>query len=238
MRVVFSDDDKIILEKIRNYVVAYFKDRSHLTPEYDIYLSGDALLQSGKLHADIAFLDVEMPGIGGIHLGEILKKHNPFIKIFILTAYSDYLDEAMRFQVFRYLTKPVDKNRLYRNLHDAVQQYLADTKVFSIETADGLLSRRAEEIICVECINRKTTIYTTREIVEVKESIQTWKERLTLPCFYASHRNYIINFRFVNSIWHDTIILQHEEFQKEAYLSRRKFTEAKDAFLFYQEGAK
>jgi len=179
-----------------------------------------------------------MPGINGIHLGEILKQRNPHIKIFILTAYPDYLDDAMRFQVFRYLTKPLDKNRLYRNLKDAVQQYFTDSKTYPIETQSGLLVRRAEEIICVECVKRKTVMYTTKEVVEVKESIKVWRERLTLPCFYSCHRSYLINFRFVNSIMKDTILLQNGSFQKEAYLARRKYSQVKDAFLFYQEGAK
>lgn len=238
MRIIFCDDDKLFLEKIQSCVESFFRTATAPTPEYATYESGDALVQSGDFQADIAFLDVEMPGIGGIHLGEVLKQHNPYIKIFILTAYPDYLDEAMRFQVFRYLTKPLDKNRLYRNLKDAVQQYLTDTKLYTIEAENGLLLRRAEEIICVECIGKKTVIYTTREIAEVKEPIKVWRERLNLPCFCSCHRSYVINFRFVNSILKDTVFLQNGTFHKEAYLARRKFSQVKDAFLFYQEGAK
>lgn len=200
--------------------------------------SGDALLNNGDLRADIAFLDVEMPGVSGIRLGEILKEHNPYIKIFILTAFPDYLDEAMRFQVFRYLSKPLDKNRLFRNLKDAVQQYLTDTKEFTIDTAEGVLVRRAEEIICVESSGRGTIVYTTRETICSKDSIHIWQARLDLPCFCSTHRSFIINFRFVNTILKDTIVLQHGNFRKDVYLTRRKYNAVKDAFLFYQEEAK
>ena len=101
MRILFCDDDANISAQLQEYVKEYFSRISSVQPEYAVYSSGDALLQQ-ETRADIAFLDVEMPGLSGIHIGAELKKHNPEIKIFIVTSYPDYLDEAMRFQVFRY----------------------------------------------------------------------------------------------------------------------------------------
>ena len=120
MRIVFCDDEPTILMQIQNYVKEYFQSIGGLQPEYAAYSDGDSLLASENLKADLAFLDVEMPGVNGIHVGVRLKEANPNIRIFIVTAFPDYLDDAMRFQVFRYLSKPIDKNRLFRNLKDAV----------------------------------------------------------------------------------------------------------------------
>lgn len=104
-------------------------------PKHDTYISGEELLNSDG-RVDIAFLDVEMPGITGITVGKRLKEKYPYAKIFILTSYSDYLDEAMRFHVFRYLSKPVDKKRLFRNMKDALYQLSIDTREVSIETKE------------------------------------------------------------------------------------------------------
>ena len=40
-----------------------------------------------------------------------------------MTSHLDYLDDAMKIHVFRYLTKPVEKKRLSRSLADAVKIY-------------------------------------------------------------------------------------------------------------------
>ena len=64
-----------------------------------------------------------MPGLDGIYVGNELKKKDKDIIIFIITSYSEYLDEAMRFHVFRYLSKPIDRQRLFRNLKDALDLY-------------------------------------------------------------------------------------------------------------------
>ena len=69
----------------------------HHQPEYAVYETGDLLIQQED-RVDIAFLDVEMPVVSGIHIVAKLKEKNPKVKIFIVTADPDYLDEAMRFQ--------------------------------------------------------------------------------------------------------------------------------------------
>ena len=221
MRVIFCDDDSIILEQLHLYVSEYFEQLGGMIPEFACYSSGDALLNA-KARADIAFLDVEMPGVSGIHVGAKLKELNPNIKIFIVTSYPDYLDEAMRFQVFRYLSKPIDKNRLFRNLKDAVYQYNMESREFPIVTNEGVFVRRAEEIICVEATQR----------------MEYWRQTLTLPCFYMTHRSYIVNLHFVNSIHKDTILLKYRGREMTAYLTRRRYTAFKDTYLWYMESVK
>lgn len=140
MRIVLCDDDKDVLNLLKKYLQEYFSSGRLAQPAYSEYMSGEELLRAesrgGMEKVDIAFLDVEMLGLSGIHTGARLKKLYPKIKIFIVTSYPDYLDEAMRFHVFRYLSKPVDKKRLFRNMKDALYQLSIDTREVSIETKE------------------------------------------------------------------------------------------------------
>ena len=140
MRIVLCDDDKDVLNLLKKYLQEYFSSGRLAQPAYSEYMSGEELLRAesrgGMEKVDIAFLDVEMLGLSGIHTGARLKKLYPKIKIFIVTCYPDYLDEAMRFHVFRYLSKPVDKKRLFRNMKDALYQLSIDTREVSIETKE------------------------------------------------------------------------------------------------------
>lgn len=237
MRIIFCDDNIEILNQLQKYVHEFFKSLGGVMPEFAAYASGDELL-SKETTADIAFLDVEMPGRSGIHVGTQLKENNPRIKIFIVTSYPDYLDEAMRFQVFRYLSKPIDKNRLFRNLKDAVYQYNMDTKEIPISTMSGITVLSADRIVCVELIRRKTTIYTLDNILQSTESIEHWRSTLTLPCFYSTYRSFIINMRYVYEIKRDIVILKYGEKTKEAYLAKRKYAEFSSKYLIYLESIK
>lgn len=237
MRIVFCDDDSFILRQLLSLVKEFFANLGGAEPEYTVYPSGDELIRRGG-QFDIAFLDVEMPGASGIHAGAALKEKNPRIKIFIVTAYPDYLDEAMRFQVFRYLSKPIDKTRLFRNLKDAVYAYNMETREFPIETSSGIFVRRSEEIICVETTNRKTIVHTVDGDLISSKNMEYWREVLSLPCFYFTHRSYIVNMRFVYSIGKDSVILKNGTQQMEAFLSRRTFTHFKNTYLVYMESTK
>lgn len=237
MRILFCDDDMEISAQLHRLVLSYFHQIGAKPPETKIYTSGDELLQT-ETRADIAFLDVEMPGVSGIHVGAKLKQTNPYIKIIIITSYSDYLDEAMRFQVFRYLSKPLDKNRLFRSLKDAIYQYNMDTKEYPIETADGVFIRRAEEIICVEYSHRKTHVHTTDQVFVSNHNMDYWRHQLVLPCFFLSHRSYIVNMRFVACILKDTIHLKYQSNEIIAYLTRRKYTDFKNSYLLYLESSR
>lgn len=237
MRIIFCDDTVEILDQLQKYVREFFKGLGGSMPDFAAYSSGDALLAK-ETYADIAFLDVEMPGRSGIYVGARLKELNPKIKIFIVSAYPDYLDEAMRFQVFRYLSKPVDKNRLFRNLKDAVRQYSIDTTEIPINTPDGITVLSAERIVCVELAQRKTVIYTIDGTIQSTDSIEHWRSTLTLPCFYSTYRSYIINMRYVSEIRKDVVVLKYGGQVKEAYLARRKFTEFSSKYLTYLESIK
>lgn len=237
MRIVFCDDEPLILAQLQKLVQEFFRTMGGSLPDFAVYESGDLLIQN-ETRADIAFLDVEMPGVSGIHIGAKLKELNPQIKIFIVTAYPDYLDEAMRFQVFRYLSKPIDKTRLFRNLKDAVYAYNIESHEYPIITSDGVFIRRAEEIVCVETVQRKVLVHTVDGEFTSSKSIDYWRQTLTLPCFYSTHRSFIINMRFIYCISKGTVILKYKGKEKPTFLSRRKYSQFKDTYLMYMESTK
>ena len=115
MRILICDDDTLIIEQLQKYIESYFESNHLKCPELVSFTSGESLLAE-KSEKDIVFLDIEMPGMNGIYVGNELKKANKHVIIFVVTSYSEYLDEAMRFHVFRYLSKPLDKQRFFRIL--------------------------------------------------------------------------------------------------------------------------
>lgn len=234
MHILFCDDDPRMLELLQRYVREFFRELGGKQPEFSAFGSGDELLKK-DLDADIAFLDVEMPGLSGIHISARLKRKNPKVKIFIVTAYPNYLDEAMREQVFRFLPKPLEKQRLFRNLKDAVYSYSIETKNIAVETAGKLLLIPADKIVCAESEQRKSVLYTVDQVIKTKEGIDYWEKTLNLPCFYSPYRGYVINMWFVTEIDKDSIRLEYADKEKKVYLARRRYTDFKKTYLFYLE---
>ena len=232
MRIVCCDDDVKIGEQLKEYLQLYFKKISTPFPNYSFFTSGEELLKDNEI-IDIAFLDVEMKGLSGIHTGAELKRKNPNIIIFIVTSYPDYLDEAMRFHVFRYLSKPIDKNRLFRNMKDALFRYSSVSKKIQIETKELTDIVYMNNIIFIEARERKIFVYTQKKIYESIHKMQFWLEKLPQSCFFQTHRSYIVNLSYVSS--YDNTFINLCDNKYTAYLTRRKYTLFKKAYIMYLE---
>lgn len=235
MRISICDDDPLIVDKLKKYINGYFKSTHAKCPEIICFSSGDELL-SKYADIDILFLDIEMPGFDGIYVGKELKQKNKNIIIFIITSYSEYLDEAMRFHVFRYLSKPLDKQRLYRNLKDALDLYNSMTYKVLIETKDDVHTLLASSIIAVEALNGKVTVHTTLRDFDSVQNMDYWREQLPNNQFFQAHRSFIVNFEYVTNFDHTLIYLANNKFR--AYLTRRNYTAFKEAYLLYLESTR
>lgn len=232
MKIVCCDDDINIGNQLKEYLQLYFESITAPFPEFCFYNSGEDLLKYAD-EIDIAFLDVEMPGLNGIQLGEELKRRYPNIIIFIVTSYPDYLDDAMRFQVFRYLSKPIDKNRLFRNMKDALFKYSTLSRKIQIETKNQVTMVYTRDIVLVEAKERKVFVYTKDKIYEAIQKMDFWIEKLPSNSFFQTHRSYIVNLRFVSHFDNTLIHLCNDRFT--AYLTRRKYVSFKNAYIMYLE---
>ena len=232
MRIVLCDDDKAFVQQLCKVLQEYFQEIRTKCPEIAYFYSGETLLADTGAK-DIVFLDIEMNGIDGICVGRVLKKENPESIIFIITSYAEYLDEAMRFHVFRYLSKPLDKQRLFRNLKDAISIYMASTVKIAIETKEGIHAVWASKVILVEAQGRKVMIHTVGQDYQSVQNIRYWAETLCEKCFYQTHRSFIVNMEYVDDFDRTVISLCQNRLQ--AYLTRRKYNDFKAAYLLYLE---
>lgn len=76
----------------------------------------DALGRIGELRPDVAFLDIEMPGMNGIELADRVGNEYPDIQIVFVTAYDRYAITAFEQAAVDYLLKPLEKERLAKTI--------------------------------------------------------------------------------------------------------------------------
>lgn len=233
MKIALCDDDKLITEQLEKYILDYFRNSRLTACPIDIYDSGESLLATQDTY-DMIFLDIEMHGLSGIFVGQELKRKNPNIIIFIVTSFAEYLDDAMRFHVFRYLSKPLDKDRLCRNFRDALTLYTNLTQKTGIEMKHGLKTVFSHEIICVETKNHHVLVHTTHGSFETTKKMNYWGKTLPESCFFQTHRSFIVNMKHVTEFDHTLVYLYHG--QLTAYLTRRKYAQFKDRYLLFLEG--
>ena len=235
MRIAICDDDRLFSCQLDKCLQEYFKQAHIKCPEIAVFDSGEELLSDmGK--KDIVFLDMEMQGLNGICVGKELKDTDKNVIIFVVTAYAEYLDEAMRFNVFRYLSKPLDKNRLFRNMKDALRLYNSFDEKTAVETKKGIFTVNLSDIILVEAKEKKVFVHTISDIFQSIHNMEYWENCLNSRSFYRTHKSFIVNLKYVSSFNRTSVNLYNSPI--DVYLARRKYGGFKEAYLLYLEGAR
>lgn len=102
MNVIYVDDERPAIDNFR-LTTADFPEIKSL----HVFRRGeDALAYAEGNTVDVAFLDIEMPGIHGIDLAKALKDHDPDVRVVFVTAYSQYALDAWQVDASGYLLKP------------------------------------------------------------------------------------------------------------------------------------
>lgn len=112
MKVLLVDDEELQLIRLEKSV-------REVLPEAEVFSFTNPIKSYEQIQdksIDIAFLDIEMPGLSGIQLAKKLKVTNPLINIIFVTAYDNYGLEAMRLHASGYVSKPVNDEKIKKEI--------------------------------------------------------------------------------------------------------------------------
>lgn len=232
INVAICDDNVLVV----NQVTAFLKEYSQTNKypfEIFCFTGSNEMLKSGRTF-DMAYIDVEMPQVNGLKLTKKLKSINPNIIIFIITSHQGYLDDAMGLNVFRFLSKPIDKQRFLKNTSAAVNLYKNNTHNIIIDGPDNSINVFTNDIIYITIADKKVRIITKNEEYLSGKSFNTWKENLTrFPCFAQPHYSYIVNMNYIKSIRKTDVTLRHNGDTIDIPISRRYYNDFKTKFYKY-----
>lgn len=167
-----------------------------------------------KNKPDIVFLDINMPKISGIDIIKSINESNIEVTVIFVTAFDDYLIDAIKNSAFDYLVKPVDIEELKDTLNRYREQY-AEREVFSevFKTLDfsnkikvamnsGYLFIDIENILFIRADAAYSYICSSDREKEVFSNISLGKyeELLSSKQFLRVSRQFLINANYLSMI--------------------------------------
>lgn len=111
VRIIIADDEPHFCTYMQN-IIAWEEEGFEICA---VCKNGKEVLSAfEKYNPDVVLLDINMPGIDGLTLGEILRKENSDIKIIFITGYSEfeYARKAIQLGAVEYILKPFSKDEL------------------------------------------------------------------------------------------------------------------------------
>ena len=113
MRILLVDDEELQLLRLTEAV----KKALPADNDFMSYTNPVLAWEDNKdTPVDIAFLDIDMPGINGILLAKKLKNVNPQVNVIFVTAYNEYALDAYKLHASGYVTKPVNVEKIKAEL--------------------------------------------------------------------------------------------------------------------------
>ena len=128
MRAIAVDDEIYMLETLHEAVSA----SSDIETATAFSSCSAALAYAAENPIDIAFLDVNMRGIGGLELAEKLLELQPRCKIVFCTGYEEYAVSAFQLHVSGYLIKPITQEAVQKEI-DHIKGVKATEKLLTIQ---------------------------------------------------------------------------------------------------------
>ena len=108
MKIIILDNHKLIIAEIKRQVLSVLPNAECIC----FTKQREAIEYVKKNHVDAALLDIDMPGLNGIEVAELMCRINPRLNIIFVTGYPEYALQAFSVPVSDFIVKPVSEDAL------------------------------------------------------------------------------------------------------------------------------
>ncbi len=167
--------------------------------------SADAFRFLQERPYDVVFLDVRMPGLNGVELGNVLRRFSAPPAIVFVTAYEEYAVRAFEIGACDYLLKPVSRARLRTALERALRRSPDlpgssrdddPSDMIPVEVAGRTRFVLRDQVSWVEAEGDYVRLHMTDgETHLIRMPISHLEERWAAHGFIRIHRSYLVSFK-------------------------------------------
>lgn len=154
-------------------------------------------VDSGRI--DLLILDIEMPRMDGIEIKEKLLYNDKVFRMLFVTSHEEYMGEAFGIKVINFLTKPVQKERLMRNIK-TVQKELLENVQLPLEGLEAPVY--LEQVEYIQSENNYTFVWLHRQkkrLLSTMKLKEVEKRLENLPIIRV-HKSYMVNLMHVSAV--------------------------------------
>ncbi|MDR7130602.1 DNA-binding LytR/AlgR family response regulator [Algoriphagus sp. 4150] len=204
MNCIIVDDEPIAQEILRDYIAKLdFLDLVACCSN-----ANEAFNVVQQQEIDLAFLDINMPGIDGLAFAKIIPKE---VHVVFTTAHREYALEGFNLEATDYLLKPIPYSRFLKSvtkvresLDHNRQTAIPEKPEFLFVRQDRKMEKIAlKDILYIESYADYIKIHTNARSLVVRESISNFENKLPENQFIRFHRSFIASISAINSYTHE-----------------------------------
>lgn len=198
LNVLYIEDDPIVASQTTKILEHFF----HKVFYFNNAEEALELLKHEEMH--LLITDIDLPGISGLKLCEIIRRNNRMMPIFVTTMHDqkEILKEAIKLNLVDYLIKPVSISSITKTIHESVSRMCEsgsvtvdiskDTRYFpmlgQVETAGNYIPLTQSEITLLNLLLQHKNQLLNRTVIEYHLSADE-------PMSDAAYKNLLYRLR-------------------------------------------
>ena len=213
IKVIIVDDDELCRTIVKDLINEV--EEFNCVGDFENALEAFKFLNENS--ADVMFLDVEMPKMGGMELLRNLKI-SPLVVM--ITSHDEFALESYEYNVTDFLKKPVTAPRFFKTVQKIKKQLNLnegntidsnnDEYVF-IKTDAKLVQIRLDEILWVEALGNYMRLHTENDKHTVLSTMKEIESKLPVKDFIRVQRSFIVRLDKILTIEDNYVIVKNKE---------------------------
>lgn len=217
LRCIAVDDEPLALELLEDNIskVPYLQ----LIAKCSNAMEAMRVLQ--QEHADLIFLDIQMPGLTGL---QFIQSMTEKPMIILITAYEKYALEGFNLDVLDYLVKPVSLDRFVKACNKAKELYelknkpknkdaASNPEYFFVNVDYSLVKINFSDIKYVEGLKDYIKIHlkSSPRAIITRMAMKVIEEELPANKFLRIHKSYIVSLDYITAIRKNSVFIDEME---------------------------
>lgn len=212
IQIAICDDNIDELSNMTQLINQYISEK-HIYMEYIAFTNGFELisaLEKGR-RFDLYCLDIIMPSFTGIDCAKEIRRFDKDTPLIFFTSSSEFALESFSVKAINYVLKPVSKEKLFFTLDDVLEHMrIEEDAAIIVKSSEGVQRILVNNLVFAEVIGR-TVFYhlVSGKVIECIEAFSsTCDSLLKYRCFIRTHRSYILNMQYIDTISNSHVTLQ------------------------------
>ncbi|WP_077214901.1 LytR/AlgR family response regulator transcription factor [Bacillus dakarensis] len=208
IKVLLADDEEHVRQELEHII----NQNEHFQIEGLAATGTEALQLLTTLKPDAVFLDIEMPGLTGIEIGNIINQMKEPPIIVYVTAYENYALEAFKVNALGYILKPISSEDVLSKIgliqqlliksppENQIHEQKSQSEIITYKDQNKFHIFEQRDIILAYAKDRSVYLRVKGKDYLYNQTLTTLESKLNAADFFRCHRNYLINIREINEI--------------------------------------
>ncbi len=200
MKIAICDDDNGACQELKKIL------KNVLPENFDIHIynDGEALLKdfSNGYTFDIIYLDIELPGLNGVEVGQVLREQveKQNLDLIFISQKSSYCEQLFDLEPRRFYRKPFDREKITRDLKILLKEHTAHRQSIWYEEDGREYRLFLQDVLYMEAESKKITVYDKEgNKIVIKKTLNEWEEAFKKDHFVRCHRSFLVNLNYVKA---------------------------------------